>query len=259
MIDAPPAGGERLDVSCFIPAFDEAQRIETAVQTVDAQLAAAGGRYEIVVVDDASRDDTVARVRRSGSPHVRVVENARGPSFRENLGRAMLQARGEVVLFIDADLSPDPAALREVIECVRSGWDAAVGSRYVAGAVATRTTSRRVASVLYNGALRVLFGSPFRDHQCGLKAFRRDALRAVLAPMQAQDPRGRAWFWDAELLIRSARAGFRVAELPIRWTYRSGGHFMPTRQLRMLPAMLRLLGDVWWRERRRPAPRGQSR
>ena len=243
----PPSQTDpRPEIQCFVPAYDEEALIVPTVTALAATLAGLTPRYEVVVVDDASTDATVERVRALNDPRVRVVTNATGPSFRENLGRAMAAGRADVLAFIDADLSPDPAGLAAVIRAVREGADVAVGNRYAPGSVTVRTPARWLASRLYNGAMRLALGSPFVDHQCGLKAFRRQALHALLAVMHAEPHPGRSWFWDVELLVRATWAGYRVVEVPIRWTYRKGGHFMAARQVRMLPSVMAL-----WRERPR--------
>ncbi len=103
--------------------------------------------------------------------------------------------------------------LEELIESVRvRPYDVATGSRRLPESRAIRSTERELASRVYNGLVRTCLSSSIYDHQCGFKAFDRDALDRLLPQI-----RDRHWFWDTELLVRAQRAGYRINEFPVSW------------------------------------------
>jgi glycosyltransferase involved in cell wall biosynthesis len=242
-------GAAPLEISCFVPAYNEERLIAHNASILDGVLDEACRSHEIVVVDDTSTDRTVAEVEALANPRVEVLAANGGPSFRENLGRAMEKGSGDVVMFVDADMAVDPDSIRRVLARITGGADIAVGSRYLRDSNATRELPRRVMSVAYNRFLQVIFRSPIQDHQCGLKAFRRPVLQALLPEMRAGADQRRAWFWDAELLLRALWRGYRVEEVPVTWVCRPDSHFMVSRQLHILPYAFGLLS-----ERIAPAP-----
>lgn len=247
-----PGGDERkndsdtgVEISCFIPAYNEEYIILSTVRNLERILSRNSASHEICVVDDGSTDDTADRIRSLGNDGTRVLRYEDGPSFRANLSRSLLTGSGEYVMFMDADLMVSEEDIAEFLNRLRSGADVVIGSRYIPGARAIRTPMRFVLSKTYNQLLRIALKSPFLDHQCGLKAFRAEVLEKLLKGMQGHDP-GMGWFWDAELLIRAVRMGYRVDEIPVSWTCRMDSRSMLMKQFRILPWIVRL-----YRERTR--------
>ncbi len=234
-----------VEVTCFVPALNEARGIAITLRALDRALGELARGHELVVVDDASRDNTAELVEAMDNPRIRVHRYRSGPSFRGNLGSSMLGGRGTYVMYADADLLVEPGDIRTMLEAMRRGQDVVVASRYHPDAQTLRGPFRRGLSLAYNSLVRSWFDSPILDHQCGLKLFRREVLEEVLPPM---DPQGasRGWFWDAELLIRALWAGYEVREVPVHWKARPASRSMLWKQYRMLPWMIRL-----WRERPR--------
>lgn len=203
-------------LSVVIPAFDESTRLREPLRAVGEYLAAQAYPAEIVVVDDGSCDDT-ARVAREVAEKLRVpvevvryAEN-RGKGFALKVGFA--RARGERILFSDADLSTPIEECARLLEQLERGYDVAIGSRWLRGA--------RVE--VYQPWYRVLLGSiftllvrllaaPVSDATCGFKAYRGDAGRALFA--RARVP---GWSFDAEILCLARHLGLRIAEVPVAW------------------------------------------
>ena len=128
------------------------------------------------------------------------------------LNRAFKSSRGDILVYIDVDLATDMLHLSELIDQIRSGYDLATGSRMMPESDAVRSAKRGIASKGFNFLVRMMLGSKLYDHQCGFKAFKRSALLDLLD--QVRDGH---WFWDTEILVRAQRAGYAVAEFPIRW------------------------------------------
>src|SRR5262249_15121430 len=129
------------------------------------------------------------------------------------LRRAWSDSTADVVSYMDIDLSTDLDAVAPLLALVASDRaDVATGSRLVAGAHVTRGVRRTLISRTDNALLQRVLDMPVRDAQCGFKALRASVARALLPAIEDEE-----WFFDTELLARAQRAGYRVAELPVRW------------------------------------------
>ena len=206
-----------VEVSVVLPAYNEAETIaETVAKTLDALGSFLTGGYEVIVAEDGCDDATpeiAARLARE-DPRVRHVHSDERLGRGGALERAFGAADGDVLVYFDTDLATDLKHLEQLVEGVRSGeYDVATGSRWLPGRVADRPTKRQVPSQGYNSLVRLFLGSELRDHQCGFKAFSREAFETLST--QVGDAH---WFWDTEMLVRAQREGFRVTEFPVEWT-----------------------------------------
>ena len=132
-------------------------------------------------------------------------------------GRALHQVWSEsdapVLAYMDVDLSTGLDALLPLIAPLVSGHsDVAIGSRLAPGSSVARGPRREFISRTYNTILRTVFGNGFRDAQCGFKAIRQDAARAIVPLVKDTQ-----WFFDSELLIIAQKNGYRLREVPVRW------------------------------------------
>jgi len=238
-----------VEVSVVLPAYDEEDTIEGTVrltlETLEAFLPA--GSYEVLVAEDGCDDRTpeiAARIA-GEDERVRHVHSDDRLGRGGALERAFRLADGDVLAYFDTDLATDVCHLEELIESVRTGgYDFATGSRWIPGSVADRPAKRGVPSRGYNTLVRRLLGSELRDHQCGFKAFDREALHDVLADVEDEH-----WFWDTEVLVRAQRRGYRVKEFPVDWEPKGDSKVDLVRDvLGMGSQVLR----VWWEFAVRP-------
>jgi len=207
-----------VEVSVVLPAYNEADTIETTVRTtldaLDGFLPP--GSFEVVVAEDGCEDETPAIADRLAADDDRV----RHFHSDERLGRggalnaAFRDARGDTLVYFDTDMATDMRHLEELVESVRSGRsDLATGSRWMPGEAADRPAKRGVPSKGFNVAVRTLLGSELRDHQCGFKAFSREAFETLVDDVEDEH-----WFWDTEMLVRAQRRGLDVKEFAVDWT-----------------------------------------
>lgn len=230
---------EALDLSVVIPCFNEAEIVADHLRRVLELLRASPWRFEILVADDASSDDSADLAMTLGAPEVRVLRYRDGPSRRENLALALREAAGEIVAYMDMDLSSGLDRFDELVRSVAERrCDIAVGSRYLADSVTKRSPLRAAYSRAYNISVRWLFGSRVRDHQCGFKAMRRQTCLRLLDEMGYDGTFRRGWFWDAELLVRAQRAGLRVLEVPVHWAAARQSSFRLGQEIRVIRYML---------------------
>src|SRR5271163_541598 len=212
--------------SIVIPAYNEGARLGATLEKVLGYLRERGWSAEVIVVNDGSRDNTAALVRgfAEKEPMVRLVENPgnRGKGYAVRNG--MLNARGEVVLFSDADLSSPIEEMPKLLAALASGADIAIGSRWLRAELQTRRQSRhrQLFGRVFNLLLRIILGLRFKDTQCGFKAFTRQASQTIL-PLQ----RIERWGFDPEILFLARKFGFRVQEVPVLWGHCGGTRIHP--------------------------------
>jgi uncharacterized membrane protein YbhN (UPF0104 family) len=205
------------EVSVVLPAYNEAETIEHTVSVTLDALAdfLPPGSFEVIVAEDGCDDATpkIADRLAAEDGRVRHVHGDERLGRGGALERAFRASEGDVLVYFDTDLATEMAYLEELVESVRTaGYDVATGSRRVPGETQAREPERGVASTGYNTLVRLVLRSPLYDHQCGFKAFDRDALFALLDDVQDDH-----WFWDTEVLVRARRAGYDVREFPVEW------------------------------------------
>lgn len=214
-------------LSIVIPAYNESARIGRTLREVLDYLEARPGGGEIIVVDDGSKDDTAGvagsvfseRARSRVEGRVMRVEPNRGKGHAVRTG--LLAARSAVAAFFDADLSMPVAETPKLVEPIRTGqYDVVFGSRALDRRLigTHQPWAREQSGRVFNLMMRLLTGLPFKDTQCGFKAFRMDVCRPVVEGAIID-----RFGFDVELLFIAHRAGLRMLEYPVRWDDVAGG------------------------------------
>ena len=216
-MNSPP-----LDLSVVIPAFNEELRLPRTLESIFAYLQARPYRAEILVVDDGSSDQTPAIVTacRQKYPALRLVSNGGNRGKGYSVRHGMLEARGEVALFSDADLSTPIEEADKLLSALRDeGFDGAIGSRAIDRNLIEvhQSAVREQAGIFFNRLVRLIMGIEFSDTQCGFKAFRRERARIIFEQQRVE-----RFGFDPEILFLAKRHGLRVAEVPVRWSHDAG-------------------------------------
>ena len=146
-------------LSVFVPCYNEEQRLEKNILLIYQMLLSLKKSFELIIVDDGSIDTTAQISKKLTEKHKEIVYQhySTGPSRRENLGKAFYTARGDIVAFMDLDLSADIASFPRLVISIEQGNDIAIGSRYK-GVRAKREFGRKIISVIYNLFIRFYFG-----------------------------------------------------------------------------------------------------
>lgn len=250
-LDAPEPPGD-LRLSVVIPAYDEADRIAATVATVRAALAGVEGGVEIVVVDDGSSDGTAEVAAGAGADQVVALPRNRGKGAAVRAG--VLAARGRTVAFTDADLAYAPGQIVGLLERVESGWDVVVGSRRH-DQTTTLVRARRLREIggrVINFFTHAVVLGAYRDTQCGLKAFRADAARAIFERSRID-----GFAFDIEVFVVAERNGMSITEVPVQVVNSDRSTVKVVRDATRLVADL-LRVRRWAREGRYQVPAGEG-
>jgi glycosyltransferase involved in cell wall biosynthesis len=219
-----------VQLSIVIPAFDEALRIRPTLERLHAHLAARPLSYEILVVDDGSRDETVAVVEAAAAtiPHLRVLRQPRNRGKGAAVRRGMLAARGRVRVMWDADGSMPVEELPRLLAPIAAGRvEIAIGSRYAPGARTAPQPFYRVAwSRLCNQVVQRSLVPRVLDTQCGFKAFTERAARDLFASATID-----GWAFDLEILALARRRGLPIEEVGVAWQDDGRSRVSPLRDM----------------------------
>ena len=226
--------------SIIIPAYNESARIRATLDRVLAYSAERGWNAEIIVVNDGSRDDTaeIARKYAAVNSRLRLLENPGNRGKGYSVRNGMLHARGEVLLFTDADLSSPIEEAEKLFAAIAAGADVAIGSRWLRSDLQSQRQPlyRQLFGRIFNLMLRITLGLTFRDTQCGFKAFTRRAAQTIF-PLQTVE----RWGFDPELLYLAKKFGFKIAEVPVAWAHSEGTRISPLRDgIRMFAEMVKI-------------------
>ena len=205
------------ELSIVIPAFNEERRLPASLGQVAEYIDRSGRGAEVIVVDDGSTDRTAAVVASFSDrvPGLRVVGNGRNRGKGYSVRHGMLEARSEIVLFSDADLSAPIEEADKLIAALET-CDLAIGSRALDRSLISVHESpfREFAGIIFNKIVRIVLRLPFVDTQCGFKAFRRKRCRIIFEQQRIE-----RFGFDPELLYLARHHGLKAAEIPVRWAH----------------------------------------
>jgi glycosyltransferase involved in cell wall biosynthesis len=209
------------ELSIVIPAYNEERRLPQAFVRIrdflSNRFAGAAGQAEIIVVDDGSTDSTAKLVEdwRAQVPYLRLVSNPGNRGKGYSVRHGMLEARGRIALFTDADLSAPIEEAEKLIEAL-SQADVAIGSRALDRTLISvhQSALRERAGMAFNLLVRLFTVVPFFDTQCGFKAFLREPTRIIFEQQRIE-----GFGFDPEILFLARRHSLRAVEVPVRWAH----------------------------------------
>ena len=243
-LSSPPS----LTLSLIVPAYNEQDRLHVMMESTLSYLrqrrsATPSFTYELIIVDDGSRDATYTGAlhytQQEGTDSVRVMKLPHNQGKGGAVQQGMLHARGEWLLMVDADgatrISDVEALERGAKRVQRGDLAVAVGSRahLADDAVATRAWYRNVLMYGFHFLVSTLCVRDVRDTQCGFKLFSRSAARRLFALQHL-----RRWCFDVELLFLAQRLGIPVVEVPVNWQE------IPGSKIRLLESSLLMGRDL---------------
>ena len=170
--------------------------------------------WRIVIADNNSTDSTAEIARRlekesSGKIIYKFIpQKGKGLAIKES----WKSFDADIYVFMDADLATDLSALPSLIKYIENGYDLVIGSRFAKGSSAKRPIIRKITSKIFSLITRLMFGLKIKDYPCGFKGANKNVIKNVLP-----DVKNCQFFFDTELVIRSAKKGLRIKEIPVIW------------------------------------------
>ncbi len=204
-------------LSIIIPAYNEEKTISKTLRDIDNYLRRQNYDYEILVVDDGSKDRTSELVNNllSEVKNLRLIDN------RENHGKGfvtrqgLLEAKGEYRLFTDADNSTSIDQVENVLSEFKKGFDVVIGSRDIKGAILIPAQSlfRRFLSEVFGFLTNLFCGTwALLDTQCGFKGFTASATEKIISKCRID-----RFAFDPEILLLAKKNGYKIKEIPVVW------------------------------------------
>jgi len=227
-----------MKLSVIIPAFNEEERLPATLVAAHAWLAAnVDDGFEILVVDDGSADATSEKVRAliSRMPELKLLQQPENRGKGAAVRRGMLEASGQVCLFMDADHATHVSEVAKVLPAITAGADVVVASRQHPDSDIAQHQSwlREHMGQSFNLLMRTMVGLDMQDTQCGFKAFTAAAADAIFSRQQLD-----GFSFDVEVLFLANALRFTTVEIPVRWVNE------PNSKVRMLLDPLNMFVDL---------------
>ncbi len=227
-------------LSVIIPAYNEAKRLPNTLKAVDEYLRRQSYEYEILVVNDGSKDNT-AEIAASAAA---FIKNLRFIDERENHGKGyavrkgMLEAKGDYRLFMDADNATSIDQIEKMWPEFEKGLEVVIGSRDIRGAELPVPQSwlRMRLGDIFNIIVQITSGLwGMWDTQCGFKGFTRKAAEELFSRATIE-----RWAFDVEILVLARKLRFGIREIPVRWVNDPDSKVKLSGMIRMLLEVLKI-------------------
>jgi len=201
-----------MDISIVIPLLNEAESLPELTKRIYEQLIPTGKKFEVVFIDDGSTDNSfdVLTQLKAAYPEIHIIQFKRNFGKSASLSEGFKTAKGDIVITMDADLQDDPEEIPRLVKEVESGFDLVSGWKKKRNDPISKT----IPSKFFNIATRHLTGIKIHDFNCGLKAYRRDVIKAI--PVYGELHR--------YLPVLAHWLGFKVGELVVKHHPRQHGY-----------------------------------
>jgi dolichyl-phosphate beta-glucosyltransferase len=208
-------------ISIIIPAKDEQERLPRFLKAVIEYCHQSRHRYEIIVVDDGSKDRTAAKALsfQHDFPLLKVLSLERNHGKGYAVKQGFLAASGEIVLFLDADGSTGPDEIERHLDSFEEGYDLVIGSRVLNDQryhVKARAY-RKWMGAMFNFLVSHMLIKGIKDTQCGFKMFRASIIPDLFGQLYLE-----GYGFDLEVLYLAQRMNLRIKEVPINWSHVDG-------------------------------------
>ena len=204
-------------LSVIIPAYNEEKRLSKTLEEIDKYLSKQNYDYEILVVNDGSKDKTaqVIRDRVSVIQNLRLIDNKKNNGKGYVVRQGMLEAKGEYRIFTDADNSTSIDQVEKMWPYFEKGYDIVFGSRDVKGAILDPSQSlfRRFLGEAFGFLTNLIVGTwGIADSQCGFKCFTKKAAENIFPKCKIN-----RFAFDPEFFMIAKKLGYKIKEIPVYW------------------------------------------
>jgi dolichyl-phosphate beta-glucosyltransferase len=205
-----------MNLSVIIPAYNEEKRLNKTLKSLDGYLARQNYGYEIIVVDDGSKDGTAALLQAAIKeiPHLRSIGDRTNHGKGYAVRAGMLSATGDCRLFMDADGSTSIDQIEKMLPYLAEGYDVVVSSRRIPGAVVKidQPWYRLLLGWIFRNAVELIVPLGIKDSQNGFKLFSNKAATDIFLRQTVL-----GWAFDVEILYLARKLGYKIKEVPIAW------------------------------------------
>lgn len=222
-------------ISVIMPAHNEGRRIFNNIEETIKTFEEFECDYEIIAVDDGSRDNTLDEIQRAAAAfrNITVVRNRENYGKGRALKKGFRYTKGAYIVFLDSDMDLHPVQLQTFFDILRlDESDVVIGSKRHPNSKLEYPLHRRFVSAIYFFLVKIMFGLPIRDTQTGLKLFKREVLEKVLPKSLVKK-----FAYDLELLVLAHHFGYKVTEAPV---------VMDFKREYWGRIGLRAVFDTWW-------------
>ena len=213
-------------LTIIVPAYNEEKHIRTTLEEISGYLSKRGFPCEVIVVDDGSTDKTFENAENCSKlfAYFKILKNDTNKGKGYSVRRGVLSAKGEYVLFMDADNSTSIYEFDKFLPYLKEGYDVVIASRRLKDSDVEEPQPflRATMGLFYIVLSKVILGLRISDFNCGFKAYLGKAAKFLCEKQKMDD-----WSFDTELLFIAKKRGFRVKEAPVRWVHKSGSKVKP--------------------------------
>lgn len=231
-------------LSVIIPSYNEDKRIAKTLEAVSDFLKKQPYSYEILVINDGSKDNTAGVVEKleADIPNLRLINNTDNHGKGWVTKQGMLEAAGDVRVFMDADNSTKIDEIANFLPFFKQGFDIVLGSRRIAGSNVAKDQNhlREFLGWVFRTIVHILVPVGVTDTQCGFKAFTASATDAIF-PKQTIF----RWAFDVEILALARRSKYKIKEVPITWVNDEASHVKLSGMINMLLEIIEIRINLW--------------
>lgn len=207
---------KQFTISIVIPVYNEDAIINETIKTLRdfCEKHFRDYKWKIIIGDNNSTDGTAKIVKKIGKEsddkiiYKFISQKGKGLAVRES----WKSFEADIYVFMDADLATDLSALPALVNELKNGNDLVIGSRFAKDSSAKRPLARKITSKVFSLITRLTFGLKIKDYPCGFKGVNRNVIKNILPEVKNNQ-----FFFDTELVIRSAKKGLKIKEIPVIW------------------------------------------
>jgi len=234
-----------MEISIIIPAYNEERRILPTLEKVYGYFSEKRKMdFEIIVVDDGSKDNTekvIKNFAKDKFERVKLIKHRKNKGKGAAVKTGVLEARGDLILFTDADLSTPIEEFEKLKKTIERGYDIVIGSRGLPESkiVVPQPWYRRYIGRLFPLFVRLIVMKNIRDTQCGFKMFKKKIAKELFANLETS-----GFAFDVEILFRALKKNYSVKEIPIIWIN------SPASKVTFLKGPIKMLKDLFKMKRK---------
>ncbi|MCX8092985.1 MAG: glycosyltransferase [Candidatus Goldbacteria bacterium] len=203
-------------LTILMPMYNEELYAAANIMETDRYFKNLKINYEIIVMDDGSKDMTFKKAQKMKKKHIKIYRIKKNQGKGHALKEAFKKSSGDLIMFLDGDLDIHPRQFEVLFEIMqKENADIVIGSKRHPKSILHYPVKRKIVSAVYFFIVKLLFGLPLRDTQTGIKLFKRETLNKTFHKLLIK-----GYAFDLELLVLAHHYGYRISEAPVVVDYK---------------------------------------